>query len=302
MKCDLATNMVVEFTSLEGLVGSLYAKHHGVDNEIAEAIFEQRLHRRSGDSLPKGILGAAAGLIDRLDSLTGYAGLGLSPTGSRDPLGMRRLAIGVLSLLRAFGLDISIGAWVAMAYDGYGDVLERDSESTVSELVTFIGERMAQSARENGAKADYVQAVLVHRDRPLVFEACLRAIEEADESVLQELAEHTKRMTRIADRPSSSVDVELFEHDEERVLHTLAVELEKNIDDAVRARDFNTALELCLRFVTPIKKFFDEVMVNDRREYVRANRHALLVMVWRLIARVCNFSAIEKKSHRKEKG
>ena len=297
MKADLPTNMVVEFTSLEGLVASLYGKHEGLSEKIYTALFEQRLPRRSDDKLPTDILGASAGLLDRIDSLTGYMGIGLSPTGSRDPLGMRRLAIGLLAVLNEFSLEISLDKWIRAAAEGYGDILTTGKDELVANLGEFIGERLSLQARDEGKPFDLVQAAIAsHRSSPATFQRCLEALIQTDDVVVQDLAEHTKRMVKISKTPADTIDEGLMDEPSEKALYACICSGRDSIEKALSSSDFAGAIEVCSTFVEPVKIFFDSVMVNDERDDVKCNRHALLKETAHILKLVADFSLIEKKS------
>jgi len=297
MKADLGTNMVVEFTSLEGLVASLYAENEGIDSNISKALFEQRLPRNATDKLPEHILGACAGILDRIDSLTGYMGIGITPTGSRDPLGMRRMAIGLLALIKNFNIDISLDKWINASVDTYTDELTIGKDEICTNLRVFIGERLSLQARDDGKPFDYIDAAIgSHGSSPAVFEKCLSSLMKADRDVLQSLAEHTKRMIKIVKTPAQAVDESLLEDERELKLWNTMVQQKPLIETALTTSDFDDAIKMSLEFVDPVKAFFDNVMVNDERDNVKANRHALLQQISKTLISVADFSLIEKKS------
>ncbi len=296
MKADLTTQMVFEFTSLEGLVGKLYGESEGLKESVSTALFEHRLPRRAGDILPKTPLGAAAGLIDRLDSLIGYLGIGQKPSGSRDPLGLRRLALGFLAVANEFSLDVELDKWAEVAAKVYGSEFVPKPEATVGTFVEFISERLALQAKDDGAAHSLVQAAMeAHRKAPGTFASCLKALQEADEALIQDLAEHTKRMVKIAKEPAEKLDPALYSYETEKGLAKLLEEPAERVKEALDKKDFKNCLQECSHFVPVIVDFFEEVLVNDKDDAVRRNRHLLVKSVADVLVSVADFSLVEKK-------
>jgi glycyl-tRNA synthetase beta subunit len=139
-------------------------------------------------------------------------------------------------------------------------------------------------------------AIAFHSTQPAVFDRCLAALIKADEAVLQDLAEHTKRMIKISNAPAESVNKSLLEAPAEKILWSVLSCGRTDIASSLEKSDFDSAISHCLKFVDPIKNFFDSVMVNDEREDVKANRHCLLKETVSVLALVADFSLIEKKS------
>lgn len=296
MKADLTTQMVFEFTSLEGLVGSLYARAEGLPEPVAQAIFEHRLPRRADDALPSSPLGAAAGLLDRMDSLAGYLALGQRPTGSRDPMGLRRLVLAFLAVAEKFDLDVDLQRWCREALAGYSPALGFDFDTVAADLVDFASERAALAAKEAGAPHDLVQAAVApHRSRPRRFRSCLSALRSADETLVQALAEHAKRMGKIATEPAETLDPALFEYPTEKALAALLPGTEAAVRGAVEEGDFTAALKGCGALIEPVVAFFTEVLVNAEDAAVRRNRHRLVAATGAVLLQVADFGLVEKK-------
>ncbi|MCP4639990.1 MAG: glycine--tRNA ligase subunit beta, partial [bacterium] len=162
MKADLTTQMVFELDSLQGMVGMLYAKKQGIDGEIADAIFEHWLPRRAGDKLPTGSLGLVAGILDRLDSLAGYFGVGIRPKGTSDPFGLRRNALAVLTLVESAELDVDLAEALKAALATYGDLV-KDPADALDALLAFFKDRLDVLARDEGYAYDRVAAALANQ-------------------------------------------------------------------------------------------------------------------------------------------
>ena len=296
MKADLTTQMVFEFTSLEGLVGKLYGESEGLPNSISQALFEHRLPRRAGDILPKSSLGAAASILDRVDTLIGYLGIGQKPSGSRDPLGLRRQALGFLAVANAFSLDIELDQWAQIAAKVYGEQYVPKVDETVTNFVDFVSERLALQAREDGSPHSLVQAAMAaHKNSPKAFGECLKALCEANEELVQDLAEHTKRMVKIAKEPADKLDEALLSLPTEKAMAKLLGEAAARIKEETAKGDYVASIKECGSFVPTIVDFFEEVLVNDKDEKLRRNRHKLVKDVADILLSVADFSLVEKK-------
>ena len=142
LKVDLATEMVKEFTSLQGIMGGIYAREEGAPEEVWQAVYDQYLPASADDRIPRGRVGQVAGLADRMDTLVGIFGLGLIPTGSKDPFGLRRAAQGVVRIALEGGLPLDLEAVAAEAARLYGDRLTRSAEQILDDLRPFLYDRI----------------------------------------------------------------------------------------------------------------------------------------------------------------
>ena len=294
MKADLTTQMVIEFNSLQGVVGQLYARHQGIDDAVADAIFEHWLPRRAGDILPAGALGLVASLLDRFDSLAGHFGVGIRQKGTSDPFGLRRNALAVLSIIESAEIDLDLEACVRATVENYGETVS-DPAKTLDDLLSFFSDRLAAMTREQGFSHDYVSAALgAHSRRPLRFHRCVAALSDLDEAVVQDLAEQAKRIRRIAKEPAGSVDPALLTGDEQAVAE-LRNGPREQAAALVENSDFAAALSLVADWAPIINAYFETVLVNDENEAIRRNRHALVRDVLAAMTVVADFTLIEKK-------
>src|SRR5947199_7513900 len=142
LKADLATEMVKEFTSLQGIMGGIYARLEGQPEEIWQAVYDQYLPASTEDAIPRGRPGKVASLADRIDTLAGIFGLGLVPTGSRDPFGLRRAAQAVVRILLEGEMPLDVEAAAAEAVKLYGDRLTRTPEQVLADLRPFLADRL----------------------------------------------------------------------------------------------------------------------------------------------------------------
>ncbi len=295
MKADLTTQMVFEFDSLEGVVGMLYARKEGIDDDVAQAIYEHRLPRRSGDALPDGNLGTVAGILDRFDTLAGYFGIGQRVKGTSDPFGLRRNALALLSIIDATQLDIDLEVFVRAALANYGQTVHAP-DNALQVILEFFSDRMAVMLRDQGYAYDQVAAALaVHAKRPVQLHRCLDAISKLDEPQLQDLAEQAKRMQRIVKEPADSVDASLLD-DNENALDLIRTTGADKVRTFVERKEFDSACEEILSWVPIIAAYFESVLVNDKDDRVRQNRHALVRDVLNAITITADFTQIEKKT------
>jgi glycyl-tRNA synthetase beta chain len=294
MKADLTTQMVGEFSSLEGIVGMLYARKEGLAEPVAKALFEHRLPRRAGDALPSEPLGVAAGLLDRLDTLAGYFGIGVRVKGTSDPYGLRRSALAVLAVLRNQRIDLDLGDALSAAARGFGGLV-KNPEEAVATALAFFGDRLSVMAREEGFRHDLVAAALArHAARPARFFACLDALSALDDATVQGIAEQAKRIERIAKEPADAVRADLLEASEQ-ALHDLLGEPAARMRAAVDSGRFDQALAEAAAWVPIVSAYFEQVLVNAEDRALRGNRHALLREAMACLCAAADFTLIEKK-------
>jgi glycyl-tRNA synthetase beta subunit len=274
-KADLATGLVRELTELQGSIGREYARRGGVAPALADAIFEHYLPRFAGDAVPDGALGTVVGLADRADTLVGGFAAGLEPTGSSDPYGLRRVALGLLQILLGRGLDVSLSDLLRLAVPL--SPLPLDDERFVR-LQEFLRQRQRVLLREEGLPHDVIDSVLASLgDRPVAAAAVARALPAAlEQSEGAALVEQLKRAQRIQPK-----DGKRYEPDPSAISLPAERALHEALQAAAAARDVPIAdlagfVRALRPLVGPIGAFFDAVMVNDEDPRVRANRLGLL--------------------------
>jgi glycyl-tRNA synthetase len=299
-KADLTTKMVVEMTSLQGIMGREYALLGGEDAAVAEAIAEHYLPRSAGGALPRSKAGIAIALADRLDSLVGLFAVGMAPTGSADPFGLRRAALGVVQILLGHGIDIDLRQAVEWAAQGYTRELGARfiSEEAKANALDFIAGRLRVVLRES-FRHDVVEAVLAEQGHNPYQAArytgqLARWVERKDWEEILDAYARCARITRgqektypiKPDRLQEVVEKELY------VGYGQAVEA---LGDSPDVDAFLTAFD---RLVAPITAFFAPeveggvlVMAEDRA--LRENRLALLQAIVALADGVADFSQME---------
>lgn len=294
-KADLLTDMVGEFPELQGIMGTYYARHDGEPEEVALTATEHYQPRFAGDSLPSTDTGTAVALADKLETLVGIWGIGLQPTGEKDPFALRRHALGVLRMLVEKRMDVSIIQLLGFAnarFEGIAGFTD-----PVLDVRAFMFERLRGVLRERGFSANEVEAVLTsHVDRLHDIVARLEAVQAfaaLPESVT--LAEANKRITNIlkkngavAEEPSEA----LLKEDAERTLFAAIARVRPEIDAAFAARDFAGTLKTLAQLRDDVARFFDDVMVMDEDLALRNNRLALLSVLHGMMNRVADISKL----------
>ena len=289
-KADLLTGMVGEFPELQGVMGRYYALHDGEPREVADAIAEQYLPRFAGDRLPQHEIGAALALADKLEALAGLFSIGQTPTGERDPFGLRRAALGVIRMLVEKNLPLALDELLDAAFGG-------KAPPACAELQTFILERARGYFRERGHTANEVEAVLCLAPARLDLVprqlAAVRAFSALPEA--QSLAAANKRIGNIlrqAGTVPGDFDPALMVLAEEKSLASSFRSLEPQVDRAFGALDYTGALKALATLKGPVDAFFDKVMVMDKDPQVRANRIGFLGKLHGTMNRIADLSKL----------
>jgi glycyl-tRNA synthetase beta chain len=302
-KADLLTHLVYEFPELQGSVGREYAlrdKELGSRPEAAEAIREHYLPRFAGDDLPATKAGIALSLADRIDTLTGYLGVGLMPTGSEDPYALRRAATGFAVVTLTSQAAIPIDEAVSVAHDHYlrqGTELA-PLEDAIRDVRGFVSGRAEGLLAQEGIDRMLVEAARTSDWTDLGdFAARARALQAAHGAgLLHPLAVAFERCHNLSKGVSGSKpDEQVFVHDAERNLYAALRRVEAPVREAAAARDYGKALEELRPLTDPVDAFFDRdrgVLVMDPDEQIRANRLALLACVASLFKQIADFSVI----------
>lgn len=290
-KADLATNMVVEMTSLEGEVGRQYALADGEPEGVAEAILEHYLPRHAGDRTAASLPGLVVGLADRLDSLMGLFAVGLQPTGARDPFALRRAAIGLVQNLVERGLRFDMRRGLRQAAEG---LPIEAPEAAQAECLAFIAGRQSGLLLADGYRHDVVEAVLAAQAHdPAGAAAGVASLQRWAEgegwaAILQSYA-RCVRITR--SQPSSaSLSTEALIEPAEKELAAALQEAEATPRRPGSVDDFLRAFR---PMVPAVSRFFDDVLVMTDDPAVRANRLALLQRIVALADGVVDLSKME---------
>jgi glycyl-tRNA synthetase beta chain len=295
LKVDLATEMVKEFTSLQGVMGGIYAREEGQPEEVWQAVYDQYMPASTEDRIPRGRIGQVAGLADRLDTLVGIFGLGLIPTGSRDPFGLRRAAQGVVRIALEGGLPLDLEEAAARAAVLYGDRLTRGAEQILDDLRPFLHDRMRYVLGLAGYAYDEIEAALAMGGANLPD---LRARVDALHRVREEPGFLTvvlaaKRIVNILkDAPEEALDEHFLAEPAEKDLYAAFQGLRSEVEEAAAAGDYERCLRRIAGLAPVLDRFFVDVLVMDPDPRIRRNRIALLQAIHRTVSRTARLTEV----------
>jgi glycyl-tRNA synthetase len=290
-KADLVTHMVVEMTSLQGVMGRYYALQSGEPPAVAEAIFEAYLPRFAGDRYPETPAGLVLGLADRLDTLMGLFAVGLAPTGTKDPFALRRAALGLVQNLIHWNLDFDLRQGLEAAAHGLPVAVSAEAKA---ECLDFIIGRLQSELLEQGYRYDVVAAVLAAQGHNPA--AAARAVRELaqwvnrpDWSTILPAYARCVRITR-DQRERYAIDPERFVEPAEKHLLSALLQAEVTSRRPGSVEDF---FKVFLPMIPVINRFFEEVLVMAEDPTLRANRLGLLQRIVALADGVADFSKLE---------
>ena len=298
-KCDLSTEMVLEFPELQGIMGTYYAREDGEPLDVADAIQQQYLPRFAHDAIPSSKTGVALALADRLDTLSGIFGIGQRPTGAKDPFALRRATIGVLNIIINGEYDLDLRELVQMAVAQHSALESGNSAALVNDVLDYMLERLRGWAADEGISAEVYQSVRArHVTRPLDFVRRLQAVKAfSARAEASALAAANKRVGNILAKldggiPTSDVDPTLFEHAaEQRLLEAVTV-LDLETAPLFEKAHYSSALDRLAALRAPVDAFFKDVMVMAENEQVRNNRLALLARLHALFLAVADIALL----------
>ena len=295
-KADLTTGVVKEFPELQGVMGRDYARKTGEKEETAQAVYEHYLPKGMSDELPGSDVGAAVAVADKIDMVCGCFGVGLIPTGTADPYGLRRQTLGLLSILEAKGLRIPLEGLVDRSLATLGGKLKSPAAEVKRKVMEFIHGRLCNLWTSQGTPGDLVEAVLSAGLTDMVdMRSKLSALVTfRQEAAFEPLAEVFKRAINITKGYGGPLDVSetLFEHEEERALQKAVGEVSERVHSAARNGRYSEAFREMARLQPLVSAFFEKVLVMAKEERVKNNRLALLKGLSNLFASVADVSRI----------
>lgn len=297
-KCDLVTEMVLEFPELQGTMGRYYAEHDGEPGEVAQALEEQYLPRFASDAIPHSRTGMALALADRLDTLTGIFGIGARPTGTKDPFALRRTAIGVLNILVKGELNLDLRELLELAAAQHQELPY--AETLVDEVLGYMLDRFRAWGQEEGISAEAYLAVRARPvTRPLDFARRLRAVQAfAGREEAAALAAANKRVSNILAKQESEVgsrvDAGVLEEAAEQSLHEAVSAQRERVMPLFAEGRYAEALDALAGLREPVDVFFDQVMVMADDPAIRANRLALLSSLRALFLEVADIAQLQQ--------
>jgi len=296
-KCDLMTDMVGEFSDLQGIMGKYYALKDGEDHEVAAAMDEVYMPRFAGDQLPTTQTGLILALADRLDTLVGIFGIGQIPTGTKDPFALRRSALGVLRLITENHLSLSLNHLVDRSIGFYSGIeLE---QQTNQKLASFFQARASGLCQDKGYSLPAIKSVeALDIQYPTDFIKRVEAVENfKSTSESQDLAEANKRVKNILSKselaPDSQLDTTLF-GEEEKALYQKICDVKESVGQLVSQKDYSLALQELAQLKDVVNIFFDKVMINAEDPKMRKNRLSLISQLRQLFLGIADISLLQK--------
>jgi len=291
-KADLLTEMVNEFTELQGTMGKYYALLDGEDEEVASAIEEHYLPRFSGDRVAETKTGISLSITEKIDNLVGFIGAGFKPTGSADPFALRRNALGLIQTLIQREVFLKLLPLLSYAYELYSNQNVKLNANTVEETVSFIKDRLKGVLRESGFKPDTIEAVLPVTDD--VYDTFLRAkavdlLRESPE--FEEVLITMRRVVNIIPKDFEPVEFTPEGKYEEELFNEF-LSVKEKLAELLQKKNYKEAL-LTVKALKPyVDAFFDNVMVMDKDENVKNRRLSLLKTIADELLKIMDFSKI----------
>ena len=297
-KTDLMTEMVMEFTDVQGVMGMHYARHDGEAEEVALAQNEQYMPRFAGDNLPTNVISCAVAIADKFDTLVGIFGIGQAPKGDKDPFALRRAAIGALRIMVEKSLPLDILDLVAKSQTLFGEKLTNLNVST--DVFEFMLGRFRAWYQDEGIEVDVIQAVLARRPtKPVDFDRRVKAVSHFRTlDAAEALAAANKRVSNILAKNDittrGDVNESLLSDDAEKVLASHVAKFATELAPLYANGDYQEALSQLAGIRESVDNFFDNVMVMADDEAVKQNRLALLSQLSRLFLDIADISVLQK--------
>ncbi len=295
--CDLLTEMVTEFPALQGTMGRYYAEADGEKQDVAIALEEYYLPRFAGDKLPTTTLGQCLALSEKIDSLIGIFAIGKSPTGDKDPFGLRRSAIGLLRIIIECELDIDLKELIKLAASSYPKDI--DANKIIGDVFQFLMERLRRYYLDEGISPDTFESVLaIDTSKPLDFHHRLKAVTEFRKlTEAESLAAANKRISNILKKSdvsyTNNVDDNLLAEKSEITLARSLNDYKKRLTPMIENRDYKSALTELAGLRENVDDFFDNVMVNCDDDKIKMNRLALLANLSALFLQTADISKLQ---------
>ena len=293
-KTDLTTGMVTEFTELQGVMGKEYALLDGESEEVAEAIFEQYLPRFAGDVLPQTEAGKVLSLIDKVDNIVATFSRGLIPTGSQDPYALRRQTIGILNILLGSEWNISLRP-IFKASMELLNVAADKQEELLNKVEEFFTLRLKNIFLDREVPHHVIDLLLSNNELSVAdAEGLVNAllVNRIDENV--ELVQaYTRMYNLVKDVEYTGVNSDLLKEDAEKALFEAASKASEASLAAWEANDYTAVVAVPATLVPAINKFFEDVMVMDKDEAIKANRLQLVRLAYSVMAIIGDISALK---------
>lgn len=299
-KADLVTSAVVEFTSVQGVMGSYYAAASGETAQVAQAIEQHYRPRFAGDEAPDTVVGKIVAIADKLDTVCGLFAVGQGPTGSSDPFALRRSAIGIVAMLSGKdAVEVSLVAAIDAALASYAQQgIEFDTDAVRSDVIEFFITRTKVMMRDAGNSIDAIDAVLsagIQEPVELINRvSALEAARSEQPEVFEDLATAYARANNLCDSKLGTEVNEGLLSEVEQALVRAVCQAESNVASALENNNYAAALSELAALRKPIDLFFENTMVMDEDQALRENRLRLLNSFVAVFANVADFALLSK--------
>lgn len=299
-KADLVTSAVVEFTSVQGVMGSYYAAASGETAQVAQAIEQHYRPRFAGDEAPDTVVGKIVAIADKLDTVCGLFAVGQGPTGSSDPFALRRSAIGIVAMLSGKdAVEVSLVAAIDAALASYAQQgIEFDTDAVRRDVIEFFITRTKVMMRDAGNSIDAIDAVLsagIQEPVELINRvSALEAARSEEPEVFEDLATAYARANNLCDSKLGTEVNEGLLSEVEQALVRAVGQAESNVASALENNNYAAALSELAALRKPIDLFFENTMVMDEDQTLRENRLRLLNSFVAVFANVADFALLSK--------
>jgi glycyl-tRNA synthetase beta chain len=300
-KLDLVSELVREFPSLQGRAGGLFARAEGFPGTVVQAVYDHYRPVGLDDESPGNLAGAVLSLADMIDSIVGVVGVGVQTTGSSDPFGLRRNALGVCKVVLDHKLSFSLPRLLDKVLAVYGDRLSRPAREVKAECLEYFAGRLRHVFDRMGFRYDLVNAALAPGLENVYYALLrVRALDKLKGSPqFEPMILMAKRVNNILrNQTAAKVSPDLFEEKAERELHSSLSILEGNVRPMIARGDFAQAQTILFRIQPTLAAFFDKVLVMAGEKKLRQNRLGLLQAIARLLLEVADYSQVVVEGER----
>ncbi len=295
-KADLVTGMVGEFPKLQGIVGREYARLSGEKAEVAEAIYEHYLPGFAGDRLPSGPIGDIVSIADKMDTIVGSFGIGLVPTGTADPFGLRRQALGIIRIILEKKYSLSLSQLIGEGERLLKEKMERPASEVKKDVLEFFKVRYQNFLLDKGYPFDVIEAVIsISFDELFDVQGRIDALKQAREwKDFESIVIGSKRAMNILKgyTPQKGINPSIFSEPAEQNLYQSFLKVKDKIELYLYKSAYEFALLEMTQMKSPIDDFFNQVMVMVEDEAIRDNRLALLNEIGQLFLKIADFSKL----------
>jgi glycyl-tRNA synthetase beta chain len=301
-KADLVTDMVFEYPELQGVIGRIYAEHDQEPEQIATAVEEHYWPLTADGRLPETMLSTVLSLADKTDTLVGDFAVGLIPTGSADPYGLRRMAAGILRMIMEKELQLSLQQLAEKAFSALPPQIKEKAPTVVDQVMDFLRQRLENLMEAKGYRFDEIRAVLATGYDDLIdVQKRLAAVKQiraaADFAPLAGAFKRASNILKQAEKMNIevpvAVDENLFREDAEKNLYAGVRQMEADVQGLLAKKEYMEALQKMVGLKPAVDQFFEKVMVMADEENIRANRLALLEYATGLFFKILDFSQLQ---------